>query len=57
MNRQRLVAMGALLALNGMGGLVFDPIDQGERSQMLSQLPRLAGTRAHTMQSRTFTAR
>jgi len=57
MNRQRLVAMGALLTLNGMGGLVFDPIDQGERSQMLSQLPRLAGTRAHTMQSRTFTAR
>ena len=41
--------MGALLALNGMAGLVFDPIDQGERSQMLSQLPRLAGTRAHTM--------
>jgi len=48
MNRQRLVAMGVLLALNGMGGLVFDPIDQGERSH---------GTRAHTMQSRTFTAR
>jgi len=42
-------SMGALLALNGMAGLVFDPIDQGERSQMLSQLPRLAGTRAHTM--------
>ncbi|OHB85260.1 MAG: hypothetical protein A2Z38_03315 [Planctomycetes bacterium RBG_19FT_COMBO_48_8] len=41
--------MGALLALNGMAGLVFDPIDQGERSQMLSQLPELAGTRAHTM--------
>lgn len=41
--------MGALLALNGMAGLVFDPIDQGERSQMPSQLPRLAGTRAHTM--------
>jgi cephalosporin-C deacetylase-like acetyl esterase len=41
--------MGALLALNGMVGLVFDPIDQGERSQMPSQLPRLAGTRAHTM--------
>jgi len=40
--------MGALLALNGMAGLVFDPIDQGERSQMPSQLPRLAGTRAHT---------
>lgn len=41
--------MGALLALNGMAGLVFDPIDQGERSQMPSKLPRLAGTRAHTM--------
>jgi len=32
-----------------MAGLVFDPVDQGERSQMLSQLPILAGTRAHTM--------
>ena len=41
--------MGALLAINGMTALVFDPIDQGERSQMLSQLPKLAGTRAHTM--------
>jgi cephalosporin-C deacetylase-like acetyl esterase len=41
--------MGAFLALNGMAGLVFDPIDQGERSQMPSQLPGLAGTRAHTM--------
>lgn len=41
--------MGALLALNGMAALVFDPIDQGERSQMLSELPKLAGTRAHTM--------
>jgi len=41
--------MGALLALNGMAAMVFDPIDQGERSQMLSQLPKLAGTRAHTM--------
>ncbi|MBN2272234.1 MAG: acetylxylan esterase, partial [Sedimentisphaerales bacterium] len=41
--------MGALLALNGMAALVFDPIDQGERSQMPSQLPELWGTRAHTM--------
>lgn len=41
--------MGALLALNGMAALVFDPIDQGERSQMPSQLPDLWGTRAHTM--------
>ena len=42
-------SMGALLALNGMAGLVFDPIDQGERGQLLSQWPKLAGTRAHTM--------
>ena len=41
--------MGALLALNGMAAMVFDPIDQGERNQMLSQLPELWGTRAHTM--------
>jgi dienelactone hydrolase len=42
-------SMGALLALNGMAALVFDPIDQGERSQLLSQLPQLWGTKAHTM--------
>ena len=41
--------MGALLALNGMAALVFDPIDQGERSQLPSALPELWGTRAHTM--------
>ncbi|MCJ7676020.1 MAG: acetylxylan esterase [Sedimentisphaerales bacterium] len=41
--------MGALLALNGMAALVFDPIDQGERSQMPSRLPELWGTKAHTM--------
>ena len=41
--------MGALLALNGMVGFVFDPIDQGERGQLLSQWPKLIGTRAHTM--------
>jgi dienelactone hydrolase len=41
--------MGALLALSGMAGLVFDPIDQGERGQLLSQWPKLSGTRAHTM--------
>jgi dienelactone hydrolase len=41
--------MGALLALNGMAALVFDPIDQGERGQMLSQWPKLSGTRGHTM--------
>jgi dienelactone hydrolase len=41
--------MGALLALNGMVALVFDPIDQGERSQWPAHLPELWGTRAHTM--------
>ncbi len=41
--------MGALLALNGMAALVFDPIDQGERSQDLSALPQITGTSAHTM--------
>ncbi len=40
--------MGALLALNGMAALVFDPIDQGERSQMPAALPQLRGTTAHT---------
>ena len=30
-------SMGALLALNGMAALVFDPIDQGERGQYLGQ--------------------
>ncbi|MGD2094051.1 MAG: acetylxylan esterase [Phycisphaerales bacterium] len=42
-------AMGALLALNGMAALVFDPVDQGERGQILSEWPKLWGTRAHTM--------
>lgn len=41
--------MGALLALNGMVALVFDPIDQGERVQMTSELPDLWGTKGHTM--------
>jgi dienelactone hydrolase len=40
--------MGASLALHGMATLVFDPIDQGERSQMPSALPGLRGTTAHT---------
>ncbi|MEN6574955.1 MAG: acetylxylan esterase [Phycisphaerales bacterium] len=40
--------MGALLALNGMAALVFDPVDQGERSQMPSALPKIWGTAAHT---------
>ena len=41
----------ALLALNGMAALIFDPIDQGERGQMLNekQLPVIWGTQAHTM--------
>jgi dienelactone hydrolase len=39
---------GALLAINGMAALVFDPIDQGERSQMPSALPKVQGTTAHT---------
>jgi cephalosporin-C deacetylase-like acetyl esterase len=41
--------MGALLALNGMVALVFDPIDQGERGQMMSEWPDLWGTKGHTM--------
>jgi dienelactone hydrolase len=41
--------MAALLALNGIAGLVFDPIEQGERGQLLSEWPKLWGTRAHTM--------
>lgn len=41
---------GALLALNGMASLVFDPIDQGERGQYLGPggWPKLWGTAAHT---------
>jgi cephalosporin-C deacetylase-like acetyl esterase len=44
-------SMGALLALNGMAALVFDPIDQGERGQYLGEggWPKLSGTRAHSM--------
>jgi cephalosporin-C deacetylase-like acetyl esterase len=41
--------MGALLALNGMAALVFDPIDQGERSQDPAALPQIWGTSGHTM--------
>jgi len=41
--------MGALLALNGMAALVFDPIDQGERGQLLEEWPQLWGTKAHNM--------
>lgn len=43
--------MGAFLALNGMAALVFDPIEQGERMQLLDAegKPRIRGTAAHTM--------
>lgn len=43
--------MGASLALAGMAALVFDPIDQGERFQLLdaSGKPLLGGVTAHTM--------
>ncbi len=41
--------MGALLALNGMAALVFDPIDQGERGQYLGPggWPDLVGIAGH----------
>jgi len=41
----------ALLALNGMAALVFDPIDQGERAQLIDRNGRapMWGTKAHTM--------
>lgn len=44
-------SVGALLAIHGMAALVFDPIDQGERSQYLGKggWPRLWGTRAHSL--------
>ena len=44
-------AMGALLALNGMAALVYDPIDQGERMQIVDQTGKYPfwGTRGHTM--------
>jgi dienelactone hydrolase len=43
--------MGASLAMAGMAALVFDPIDQGERSQLLDPAghPLLGSTIAHTM--------
>ena len=41
----------ALLALNGMAAFVFDPIDQGERIQLVDEHGRypLWGTRGHQM--------
>lgn len=43
--------MGAFLALNGMAALVFDPIEQGERMQLVDPQGAYAmqGTKAHTM--------
>lgn len=43
--------MGALLALNGMAALVFDPIEQGERMQLLDDNGKqvMWGTKAHTL--------
>jgi dienelactone hydrolase len=42
--------MGALLALNGLAALVFDPIEQGERMQLVDAAGAYAihGTEAHT---------
>lgn len=40
-----------LLALNGMAALIYDPIDQGERFQLLDEnnKPVIGGTLGHTM--------
>ena len=46
--REIYQSVGALLAINGIVALVYDPIDQGERGQMLSHWPSLSGTKAHT---------
>jgi dienelactone hydrolase len=45
-------AMGALCATNGMAALVFDPLDQGERHQLLDEegKPLMWGTHAHNME-------
>ena len=44
-------SMGALCALNGMAALVFDPVDQGERYQLIDAEgnPRSWGTRSHSL--------
>ena len=44
-------SMGALLAINGMAALVFDPIDQGERGQYFGPggWPDLWGCKGHAM--------
>ncbi len=43
--------VSVLLALNGMAALCYDPIDQGERFQLLDEQgrPRVGGTTAHSM--------
>ncbi len=43
-------SVGALMALSGMAALVFDPIDQGERIQLLDAKGKevMWGTRGHT---------
>ena len=43
-------SMGAALALNGMAALVFDPVDQGERMQILNDKGKeiMWGTAGHT---------
>ncbi|MBN2376233.1 MAG: acetylxylan esterase [Sedimentisphaerales bacterium] len=43
--------MGALLALNGIAALVYDPIDQGERMQIVDEAGKYPfwGTRGHNM--------
>ena len=40
----------ALLAINGMAAFIFDPVDQGERVQLLDEQghARMWGTKAHT---------
>lgn len=42
-------SIGAILALNGMAALVFDPIDQGERGQYLGKggWPKLSSVSGH----------
>jgi cephalosporin-C deacetylase-like acetyl esterase len=44
-------SMGALCALHGMAALVYDPVGQGERLQLLTEDRRQIywGTRSHTM--------
>jgi len=44
-------SVGALLALNGMAALVYDPVEQGERMQLLDDDGTFTawGTQAHTL--------